>query len=66
MWGRTSGHKMLSGCLVDEEAWSKEVTAGSVGLRRGGGCSESKQAALLASGLPGTRMRKGVCSHLFS
>ena len=32
--GRTSGHKMLSGRLVNEEVWSKEVTAGSVGLRR--------------------------------
>lgn len=31
--GRTSGHKMLSGCLGDGEAWSGEVTAGSVGLR---------------------------------
>lgn len=66
LWGRTSGHKMLSGCLLDEEAWSKEVMAGSVGLQMGGGAyGESKQAALLTSSFSPTR-RKEVRSCVFA
>ena len=64
VWGHTSGHKMLSGCLVDEEAWSKEVMAGSGGRWRvGAGVKVNKEPSRLwASPEPGEK--KG-CTYIY-
>lgn len=65
VWGHTSGHKMLSGCLVDEEAWSKEVTAGSGGRWRvGAGVKVNKEPSWLwASPEPGEK--RGALIFIF-
>ena len=65
MWGCTSGLKMLSGCLVDEEAWSKEVTAGSTGWRRVGAAVKVNKAPS-DSELPlSQKARRGALVFIF-
>lgn len=66
VWGHTSGHKMLSlKACVDEEAWSKEVTAGSGGRWRVGAGAKVKQGASRLWASPSQR-EKGVHLYLSS
>lgn len=51
---------------LDEEAWSKEVTAGSVGLRGVGAAVKVNKPPSWLRVSPQTSMRKGVCLQLFS